>query len=316
MLFDELHTVLMGEGKAVAIAREMARRPVIEAAAGFLGDEAHDPAFVYSGWCLAALPHRRLPDAEPWEVRNGPVTLLVEPGRVIRTGRPAELVGVPFGVIARLILIYLQREAVCTGSREVEVGGSMRAWLGLLGMSVGGKTMQLVRDQVRRVSTCRWTLQMRAEGAVAIKQAAFVEDAVLFDVEDAAARQPYLFPEVIRLSEAFWRQLRDHPVPLDEAALRQLRRSSMALDAYLWLAYRLRSLRGPTKVPWPALRLQFGGGGYQGPMRTFRQQFRGALEMALAVYPDAARHGVRVVEEGLLLAPTAPPVAPRGAGIG
>ena len=102
-------------------------------------------------------------------------------------------------------------------------------------------------------------------------------------------------------------------MPLDEAALRQLRRSSMALDAYLWLSYRLRGLRGPTRIGWAALRQPFGGGGYE-QMKTFRQPFREALEMALAVYPDAARRGVKVVEEGLLLAPVDPPVAPRPGG--
>ena len=85
----------------------------------------------------------------------------------------------------------------------------------------------------------------------------------------------------------------------------------MALDAYLWLAYRLRSLRGPTPISWTALKQQFGGGGYE-EMWTFRQQFREALELALAVYPDAARCGVRVAEGGLVLAPCDPPVTPKG----
>jgi hypothetical protein len=92
------------------------------------------------------------------------------------------------------------------------------------------------------------------------------------------------------------------------AALRQLRRSSMALDAYLWLAYRLHSLRGPTRVSWRALKAQFGGGGYR-ELFAFRQQFREALELALSVYPDAARHGVRIADDGLLLSPVAPPVS-------
>ena len=81
----------------------------------------------------------------------------------------------------------------------------------------------------------------------------------------------------------------------------------------MWLSYRLRGLHGPTRIGWAALRQQFGGGGYE-QMKTFRQQFREALEMALAVYPDAARRGVKVVEEGLLLAPVDPPVAPRPGG--
>ena len=36
--------------------------------------------------------------------------------------------------------------------------------------------------------------------------------------------------------------------------------------------------------------------------------------MRYTVYPEAARRGVRVVEDGLLLAPADPPVAPRPAG--
>lgn len=102
------------------------------------------------------------------------------------------------------------------------------------------------------------------------------------------------------------------PVPLAEAALRQIKRSSMALDIYLWLAYRLHSLRGPRPVRWHALRQQFGGGRY-GQMFTFCQQFGEALDLALAVYPDAARRGVKVVEDGLVLSPCDLPVAKRSA---
>jgi hypothetical protein len=176
----------------------------------------------------------------------------------------------------------------------------------MLGMSVGGKTMQLVRDQVQRISNCRFTLQAHADGAMAVKNASFVQEALLFDA-GRDERQGTLFPDRITLTEEFFRELRAHPVPLDEAALRQLRRSSMALDAYLWLAYRLHSLRGPTRVPWRALKAQFGGGGYE-QLFTFKQQFREALMLALAVYPDAARRGVRITEDGLLLNPADPPV--------
>ncbi len=310
---EHLHNLIVAEGRLGAIEAATARRPVVEAAAAFLADENHEVSCVLSAWCLAALPHRRLAPEAEWRVENGPAILLVEPGRLLRTGQPDEFAGVPYGAIARLILIFLQREAVRTGSRAVELGGSMRRWLGLLDISVGGKTMALVREQTRRISTCRFTLQMRAPGgAVAVKNATFVDEAVLFDIDAMDDRQPALFPECVRLSETFYNQLRDHPVPLDEAALRQLRRSSMALDAYLWLAYRLRGLRGPTRVGWTALRQQFGGGGYE-QMKTFRQQFREALDLALAVYPDAARRGVKIVDDGLLLTPADAPIAPRPA---
>ena len=46
-------------------------------------------------------------------------------------------------------------------------------------------------------------------------------------------------------------------------------------------------------------------------MATLRQQFREALDLALAVYPDAARRGVKVADDGLLLTPADAPIAPR-----
>lgn len=307
-MLNELHDLMESSGKAATIAAlGIDRRHLADAAAGFLGDERHALAFVFSGWCLAALPHRKLANNVSWRLESGRVVLLVEPGRRMLPGIPDEFLGVPYGAIARLILIFLQREAVRTNNRTVELGGSMRQWLGLLGMSVGGKTMNLVREQVQRISTCRFTLQAHADGNMAVKNAAFVQEALLF-AGTADHRQGSLFPDRVTLTEEFYSELRAHPVPLDEAALRQLRRSSMALDAYLWLAYRLHSLRGPTRVSWRALKAQFGGGGYR-ELFAFRQQFREALELALSVYPDAARHGVRIADDGLVLSPVAPPVS-------
>jgi len=116
--------------------------------------------------------------------------------------------------------------------------------------------------------------------------------------------QGRLFVEMARLSEGFYEQLRKHPVPLEEAAVRAVSNNSMALDVYAWLAYRLHSLASPRPVSWHALRPQFGAG--FGRMDNFRAKYLAALRLALAVYP-AAR--VDVEETGLLLHPSRPPVA-------
>ena len=41
------------------------------------------------------------------------------------------------------------------------------------------------------------------------------------------------------MTEGFFEHLRQHAVPLNENAIRQLRDSATALDLYTWLAYRL-----------------------------------------------------------------------------
>lgn len=41
------------------------------------------------------------------------------------------------GSYARFILLFVQSEAIKTGSREIELGRSMRVWLGNMDLSIG-----------------------------------------------------------------------------------------------------------------------------------------------------------------------------------
>jgi hypothetical protein len=78
----------------------------------------------------------------------------------------------------------------------------------------------------------------------------------------------------------------------------------MALDLYVWLAYRLHVLKLPTPVRWAALHGQFGGGFKA--LRHFRPTFLTNLRLALATYPEAR---VDENEQGVILHPSRPPVA-------
>ena len=93
-------------------------------------------------------------------------------------------------------------------------------------------------------------------------------------------------------------------MPLWEPALRHLAGSSLALDAYAWLAYRLHILERPVVISWPALYLQFGGGFKA--MFHFKPAFTSAIRLALAVYPDAR---VQADDGGITLHPSPPPVS-------
>ena len=72
---------------------------------------------------------------------------------------------VPFGARARIIMIYLQTQSIRSGSREVQLGRSMRDWMGRMGLAVGGETARALRDQARRISACHirffWSSQAR-----------------------------------------------------------------------------------------------------------------------------------------------------------
>src|SRR3954452_22114554 len=131
-----VHDLIEARGKTGTLAFEEFSRPVVEAASSYMADEDAGIGFLYSGWCQAALPHRKLPDDQAWQIRSGYINLIVQPGLRPPKAGPAEPVGVPFGSRARLILFYIQSEAIRTSAREVHLGRSLHAWLGRMGIPI------------------------------------------------------------------------------------------------------------------------------------------------------------------------------------
>jgi hypothetical protein len=97
--------------------------------------------------------------------------------------------------------------------------------------------------------------------------------------------------------------LKEHPVPVREEAIRAISTRSLAIDVYIWLAYRLHSLGKPTPVSWTAIHAQFGAGFKLA--RQIKPTFLEALKLALAVYPEAQ---VEPGANGITLHPSAPAV--------
>ena len=116
--------------------------------------------------------------------------------------------------------------------------------------------------------------------------------------------QPSLWQDKVKLDDGFWKSLKDHPVPVREEAVRAIGARSMAIDVYIWLAYRLHSLTKTMPVSWPAVHAQFGGGFKL--IRQMKPVFVEAFNLALAVYPEARVDG----EGGLILHPS-PPAVPK-----
>jgi hypothetical protein len=173
-----------------------------------------------------------------------------------------------------------------------------------MSLAAGGMTYRVVGEQAKRISACRLTFFTDLGGAQHRQNGAFVRDAIsLSGLMDEA--QPTLWQDKVRLDEGFWASLRAHPVPVREEAIKAIGSRSLAIDVYVWLAYRLHSLTKPTPLSWPAIHGQFGGG-FQA-IRHLKPVLLDALRLALAVYPEAQ---VDVFPEGLVLHPS-PPAVPK-----
>lgn len=297
-----IHNLILKHG------REEARRiagpnssQLVDLAACVLADESQDFGVTYSGFCLTSLPHKRLNDDQRWVREQGRVSLLVEPGCERRRDGTFVPIGVPFGAKARLILIYLQTEALRNRSREVELGKSMNDWLGRLGIEAGGSTYRAVQEQANRISLCRLTFYWSGDQSSGFQKENIVTSGINMSSRDSI--QDSLWKSTVLLSETFFNALTQHPVPVLESAIKSLSSSSMSIDVYIWLAYRLHILSKPQPISWPALFAQFGGG--FGHIWSFKPKFKVVLDQALAVYQDA---NVTLSDDGIILHPSPPPV--------
>lgn len=277
-------------------------RKIVDMIDEFLSSEKESIYYMYSGFAMTMLPHKKLEDNKLWKRENGRLTLLVEPGALLHNGEVIPY-GVPYGSRARLIMFYLQTEAIRTRSPVVHLGSSMTRWLKNMNIPTGGKNFEQVRDQARRLSACRLTVGWMAESGHSGFRRENIVGAMIIPPPTTEERQGTLWEETAQLSDGFYQALLEHPVPCDGAAIRVLQSKSQAIDVYVWLCYRLHKVKKETVVPWEALYQQFGHS-YTN-LRQFKWRFKETLNEALAVYRDAK---VDLVADGLALRPSKPAV--------
>jgi Plasmid encoded RepA protein len=298
---DNVHQLVLVYGKDRA--REMVEprhRSLVDIAAEVLADERQQIGISYTGFCLTSLPHKKLPDDQLWERKGHRVTLLIEPG-TMRRGEKVVKYGVPYGSRARMILLYLQTQAIRTGSRDIELGKSMRSWMERMDLKVGGETTKALREQAARISACSLKFFWQGDDMKSWARGGIVSAGLRFNAADGHEESPW--DDRVVLDEVFWKALSEHPVPLQEAAIRQLAHRSLALDVYIWLAWRCHQLKDPIRISWAAMNSQFNTTGRQ--LKHFKPLFTEALKAATAAYPGCR---IDVEEPGITVHPAKPPV--------
>lgn len=278
--------------------------------------EQDDPEINYLArlHCLIGLPYRDPGDVAGWGRRNGNLSLVVQPGMQMgRDGVPVS-VGLPYGTVPRLLLTWLSTEAVRTQSPVLTLGESLSSFMRSLGLQVtggSGGTIARLRKQMERLFLA--TLTVKWEGNAMRQAASRLNVASCYDLW-WSARDPEgstLMPSTVRLSPDFFKEVIEHPVPLNMAALRALRGSAFRIDIYQWITYRNSYLRRKTEIPWDSLRAQFGcdlADNRHGRNR-FRQEFERNLRQVLLVYREAV---VEVNSKGVVLVPSRTHIPFRG----
>lgn len=294
-----------------SIAKHLSRikRRLIESSVAIEEIDPQDFVFQHTVFCQTGLPYRDPgPDTRRWQRLQGSAHLEIEAGRVFSPSKKSFVdIGLPFGPKPRLILAYLNGEALRTGQPVVEVKDSLSAFVQRIGLCRDGRNIRVVKDQLTRLSAARVTLGLSIsdERAVTISTQIVTAFDLWFSKDD---RQRILWPSTVRLSQEYFNSLVRHAVPLDERAVAALSHSAMGLDIYAWLAQRLHRISPykPQFISWPTLKEQFGW--HYHALRKFRQVFRLTLDMVLTQYRGAR---IELDSEGMLLRNSRPPVKNR-----
>ncbi len=281
---------------------------LVEASAMIRGSPPDRVDYLHTVQCQCGIPYKNPGDGvREWDRKQGRAALRIEAGSAIdpRTGAFVRL-GLPYGEKPRLVLIHLASEAIRTGSPVVDVEDSMTAFARSLGIETNGNHLRGLKEQLARLAAA--TVRM---GVVEEGRAVQVNTQIVTAFDLWFPRQPdqrVLWPSTVRLSHEYFESLGRHAVPLDHRAVAALSGSSMALDAYMWLAQRLHRVpsRKPQFVSWVGLHEQFGQGFAR--VRDFRRRFLHTLAQVTAAYPTAH---IDADERGLTLHHSRPPVAPR-----
>jgi hypothetical protein len=272
--------------------------------------------FMTRALAIASMPHRN-PFSDIYERRNGTFQLRMLAG---------SSAGLPYGKIPRVLVAWVTTEAVRTRSANLVLGESLAEGLQELGLcNSGGARGDIgrLRDQMRRLfgafisAEFDNTATSPAAGngrvvpirssRIRLSNIMLVEDADVWWMPNADSKEGQ-WQGTLRLSQKFFRECIEAPVPVDLRAYKALGSSPLAMDIYTWLTYRMSYLRKPSPlIRWEALMNQFGSRyamDEQG-IRNFKKAFLRELKRVSCIYP-AAR--IRSVDGGIRLQPSPPHV--------
>ena len=254
---------------------------------------------------LCSLPRTNPGNCKEYKRVNGPFTLYMN------TTAGNKL---PFGNFPRLLMAWISTEAVRTQSRELVLGKSLSKFMRALGInstSGGARGEQTrLRNQIKRLFGCTVSLVYEDEHGET-RASSLVADRTEFWWDPKRPGERVLWDSKIRLGEDFFNEIIRHPVPLDMNTLKALKRSSMGLDLYLWLVYRIFALRAPLQLSWRQVYRQFGAHPAKASdrvtVRNFQRKVLRELKKINLAWPGlnyTTAHGL------LILHPSTPSIPP------
>jgi hypothetical protein len=250
-------------------------------------------AFLARQLVQVTLPHSDPGDVPVWTRRNGDLTLIMTRADI---DDDDQLIGYPFGSLPRLLLYWINSEAVRTKSRRLELGRNLSRFMAELGLNPRNgrgerSDAKRLQGQMRRLFAASIRFRRTSEALNGdirerTRVVPIIEESELW-WNPKHVRQGYLWDSWIELSESFYNTITAVPVPLNMRALRALKRSPLALDLFAWLSYKswnVTRLKAPQAVSWELLHAQLGAD--YAELRNFKIKAGAAIRKIVNLQPE------------------------------
>ena len=257
--------------------------------------EAGSLGFMVRALVQATMPHRKT-EGNEFVRENGAFKLTIL--------APSE-VGLPYGSIPRLLMAWLTTEAVKTKQRDIILGRSLSEFMSKIDIiPTGGRwgSISRLKNQMQRLFSSVVSCHYKDKMGIANINLQVTDEYQLW-WEPKQPEQITLWESNIRLSERFFQEIINNPVPLNMDVLKAIKKSPLAIDIYCWVTYRMSYLKKPTEISWWTLQSQFGSSYSKDPQgkRNFKRAFVKELKKVQMFYPDAK---VDESNSGLTLTPS------------
>jgi hypothetical protein len=251
--------------------------------------------FATRPFVLCGLPIRRPHQSDlVYERRNGFFTLQI-------TGHPD--FGLPFGQ-DRLVPIFLSTLAVRQQSQTIRFKSAAQM-LDTFDMAKGGKEYRRLVSAFERIfgATIFFSTDSTRGRARIVQRSRFNflrEAQIWYDRNPAESDGAERFENVTVLSDEFYSEIMNHPIPTDIDAVKVLASAPAVLDLFMWLAYRCFLSKREERIPLFGtfgLTAQLGSVEYTRP-RRFRAMLQQWLSTIHLVWPECP---ARICPDGLHL---------------
>ncbi len=238
--------------------------------------ESNSIGYITSILACASIPHSKI-EKSYFKRSNGKTSL-----KIISDPE----YGLPYGVVPRILMIWLCTEVKFKKSNIIYLGKNQNEFIKKLGIiPTGGVNGSIARikKQVTRLFHSTISLSDNRKNSHKFINLTIVDNGIIWNNQ----KKRIDWNNKIILSKKFFSKINSTSLPIDLRVIRVLR-SPLAIDIYIWLTWRSRMVKKGDSVliSWEKLKLQFGSNycnSIKG-LHNFKREFLKQLKIVCFLY--------------------------------